>query len=146
MKLKKYRRLPEGTWCVGFKKEARKSSFWMEATEAATGDLARLRVCCGDLSGYERSDWSLPADIPLNRLWYLRHLEPRVQRARGGTKAILLKLTEIADRCDAWCFAEVRPHDFADEPIVIKLMSRYGFKRCHTDVEFLLHRPPSKRS
>ena len=105
----------------------------------------RSQIIVGDLAGYDRSVWELPSDLPANKIWHLQRTEPRLEKARGGKKAIVQHLAAMADAAGAWLTTEVQPHDENDEARMFHINRAYGgFVSYHPEREFeaLMHRRP----
>lgn len=93
--------LPVGQWKISGTRvrlprhKLEPPTFWILATDDATGDRVQAFVSIGKLSGdYSLEDCGIPGDVPWGRVLHLARIEPRKELARGGTIAVIEYLRE----------------------------------------------------
>lgn len=116
---------PEGDWHLSCRRDALKRSFWIIARDPIVADEVRARLILGDLAGYSRRDWGLPAALSRAKIWHLQHITPRQALAGGGTKALVHHLSQLADKGRAWITTEVKTRANND-PAVMHLLRKHA--------------------
>jgi hypothetical protein len=145
--------LPEGKWTATVapfaqSKDRAFSGFRLVHTDAVTGDRVDAWIYEDD-EQYASESTGIPSDLKPKQLWHLGRLEPRVQRARGGTKATLRYLAEQADQRGVWIMTEVMA-DNGDDATLIRVLKKYGDFEHVSDVDLwprvLVRRPRKGRA
>lgn len=145
------RDLPEGVWTTARSKPKRRAAddvltFAVSATDEVHDDRVVGIVAVGELTDYTHADWGLPLDLPLDRVWHLGRIEPRPEKALGGTKALVRYLCLLADQANVWLTTEVKTGDHVRDRIVLDLFAKYGeFEFQDKEYEALLYRRPRSR-
>lgn len=142
--------LPAGSWTLKKSKVLEKDEFrcfWVYATDEAHQDRVTGYVTLGELTGYSRGEWGLPEDLALDLTWHLGRIEPRDEKARGGTKALIRYLGRLADEANVWITTEVKTGGPVRNHVVVDLLMKHGgFEYRDEDYKEMLIRKPSTPS
>lgn len=100
--------------------------FKIVAADSVTKDKVSAYLTIDQLAGNSHSEWGIPVDLPLGRLWHLATIRPRQELAKGGTKALIDGLGRFADAAKAWVTTEVQALDSTRDQLLMRLLRKHG--------------------
>lgn len=135
------RSLPAGQWQID--SHAKGDTRFYDAVDLQTKDHVRAIIYAGDLEDNPPSWWGLPDGTSASRVWNLGRIEPRNERAKGGTKALLQRIAADADAAGVYVITSAQPIIEARQKLVLHVLAKHGgFVAADAEYFWILVRRP----